>query len=429
MTRILLIVAALSALGWSILAAADDRHAGAPLTLAAAMHATLENNPALKTFRVRREELLAEHKTAGLRPPLKLRVGIENVAGTGTLEGTEQAELTLALSHVVELGGQQTARVSVAGSRQDLLETEQQSVQLDLLATVARRFVHVRADQERLALATEATALSRRTLESVERRVRAGQSPQAERARARAALAQAELDAEHAAHELGAARVRLASLWGESRPNFNRATGDLLAVGEPGDMDRLMATIEANPDIARFDRRRRMRNAELRLAEAQSRGGVEFSGGLRRLEGTEDTALVFGASLPLFSASRSQGEIMAADARYRLTEHDRQAAILEIRSGLYSIYQERIHALTAVEVLHGEIIPQLTAALNDTRRAYESGRYGYQEFAAAQRELLNARRSLIDAAETAHINRIELERLAGMPLEPTLFSAREEPSS
>ena len=45
----------------------------------------------------------------------------------------------------------------------------------------------------------------------------------------------------------------------------------------------------------------------------------------------------------------------------------------------------------------------MEAALEDTRYAFERGRYSYLEWVDAQRELVDVQRALIDASANAHL--------------------------
>lgn len=390
--------------------------ADAPLTLRAAMEAALAGQPALQALAHRREATAAGGYTASLRPPIILGAEVENIFGTGEASGTGGSERTLTLSHVVELGGQRQARIAVADARTALAQAGERIAMLDLLATVAQRYITVAADQARLALAGEAIELTRGRLATTERLVQAGRSPGAERARAQAALALARLELEHAEHELRGARVALAATWGELEPGFSRVTAAFDSLGDPGDLQALLAAVADNPEIARFTDQSRLWQAELALAQARGSGEVRMVGGVRRLGTTGDHALVVGAAVPLFPARRLTGERLAAEASARAVDFDREAALLQLRTALYGIYQERLHALEQVRLLRREVIPQLEQALAETREAYLRGRYGYLEWSSAQQALLEARAELIGAIAQAHATRVELERLAGAPL-------------
>jgi cobalt-zinc-cadmium efflux system outer membrane protein len=95
---------------------------------------------------------------------------------------------------------------------------------------------------------------------------------------------------------------------------------------------------------------------------------------------------------------------------------DEAAARVEARTRLFALYTELEQAGRETAVLRDEILPGLEQALAATRYAYERGRYGYLELVDAQRELLEARGSLIDAAVAARELHIDIERLTGEPL-------------
>lgn len=57
------------------------------------------------------------------------------------------------------------------------------------------------------------------------------------------------------------------------------------------------------------------------------------------------------------------------------------------------------------------MLPDLTRALDLTRKSYARGRYSYVEWTAAQRELLSAREALVEAATTALLNQALIEQL------------------
>ena len=51
-----------------------------------------------------------------------------------------------------------------------------------------------------------------------------------------------------------------------------------------------------------------------------------------------------------------------------------------------------------MKTLRGDVLPSVEAALEQTRYAYERGRYGYVEWAAAQSELAELRRAAVGEA-------------------------------
>lgn len=390
-----------------------------PITLSAAIERTLARNPQLAGFAFRLRAQEGRILSATLTPPLELRTELENVAGTGAATGVEQGEATFALSKVIELGGKRDRRVAVAEAGRDLIELERQAAQLDVLAEVARRFIHVVSDQRQLELTRLATGLAEQTLETVRQRVIAARAPEVELRRARIALARAEIEQEHSEHELLSSRHRLAAMWGETQPQFGPATADLYRVPELGDFETLVARLEGNPDFLRFASEARLRDAEIRLAETRARADLSLSAGVRRLQGTGDQAFVVGFSMPLVGSSRAHGAIAEARALRAQTDAEREALQVRTYAQLFELYQELAHALTETQRLRDTVLPEMEAALEATEYAFRRGRYGYLEWVDAQRELVSVQRALIQAAANAHLYQTEIERLTGEPLPGT----------
>lgn len=387
-----------------------------PLTLHDAVRASLAGNPDLAGFAYELRAQDARTDAAGLRPAPTLSADIENILGSGDHRRLNDAETTFALSQVVELGGKRAARVGAARAGRELITVTEQAAQLDVLAEVTRRFIHVAGDQEQFALTRKATALARETVQAVNLRVQAAKAPQAELRRARITLARAEVEQEHAEHELRTSRRRLAALWGDGEARFGQVAADLYRLPRPAPFEDLLARLDGNPDFVRFASEARLRDAELRLAEARRRADITVSGGLRHLEATGDQALVVGFSLPLGAGRRAAPAIAEASALRALTDAQRQAAEVRARTQLYALYQELGHAITETRLLQDRVLPEMTAALDETRDAYQRGRYSYLEWVEAQREFIAIRRSLIEAAQNAQVFQAEIERLTGEPV-------------
>lgn len=390
----------------------------APLTLRAAIEATLQANPQLQVYRFRERALEGERTTAGLRPPLQLNAGLEDAFGSGALHTLDRAEFTLSLSRVIELGAQRTARVNVVSQRAELLRAEERITELDLLAEVTRRFIATAAAQERLALQQRAEALAQQTLEALEPLVSAGQTPASEQARAAAALERARLATQQAQTTLDVARLSLASLW-NAAPEFPSVGADLLQVEGSGDLAGLLLALESNPDLLLFASEERLLDAQLAEARSAQRGTVQWTAGIRHLRDGNDTGFVFSASMPLGARARATGAIATARESRAEVASRRALAATRMRAQLAGLHLQLQHAAREVEVLRANVLPQLDSALTQTRAAYLGGRYSYFELVSAQGEHLDAERALIDAATDAHLLRAEIERLSGAALEST----------
>lgn len=398
------------------LASPSERSAGAPLTLRQAVIAALGANPDLKTFSYSLKAQEARGDQAALRPLPTLGLEVENAWGSGAYKNFESAEMTFSLSQVIELGDKRGRRMDVARFGLEGVDVERQAAQLDVLAEVTRRFIQVASSQQQLELTRQNVELNRKTVEAVKRRVEGAKSPRAELNRANVAMRRAELELRHAEHELLASRRKLAAMWGEPEAAFGPVETDLYRMPVPLEFDKLIARLQTNPDFTRFASEARLRDAEVRLAQAQRMPDLQLTGGVRRFESSNDRAFVLGVSMPLFAGRQAAPAIAEAQARRGEVDARRDATFIKARAQIFDVYQELRHAIAETEMLQKDILPQMEAALRETQYAYERGRYSYLELVDAQRAFLEAKRGLIEAAANAQLFQTEIERLTGEPL-------------
>jgi cobalt-zinc-cadmium efflux system outer membrane protein len=387
-----------------------------PLALDQAVELALRRNPELVASAYELSAARARITQAGLRPNPELATELENFSGSGVATGTDALETTLSLSQVIELGNKRGRRVGAAQADLDLVSVEQRARQLDVLAQVTAKFIDVVAAQERVRFAGLSRDLAQRTLDAISARVTAGRSPEAERSRARIALLRAELDQQQAQSELRGARYAMSSLWGDVEPQFTDAQADLFALPPVVPLAELTARIERNPDITRFASQARLREAELQLARAQARPNLSLGIGLRRLEETNDTALVAGFSMGIPVFDRNQGAIREAQVLRAQTDAERDATLIRVRASLFALYQQMTTARERVASLREQALPQARIALDQTQSGYDRGRFSFLELVTAQQELLELQSATIDAAADYHRLLAETERLTSEPL-------------
>ena len=413
-------VAAWAALSGTHAIAAHAAEPRGTLTLAQALDAALENNPELAASRYELNAAQARIVRAGTRINPELRLELENFAGSGDAGGVGVLESTLAFSQVIELGGKRALRRSMAAADADLVTLDLSAQQLDLLADVTRKYIDVVAAQERARFAQENASLHQKTLDAISIRVQAARSALAERSRARIALIRAQIEQRQAALALETARGALSLCWGRVEPQFSSATADLFSFEPLETFESLAAEIERNPDIARFATDARLRDAELRLAQAQSRPSVTFSVGVRNFRQTGDNAVVAGFSMPLAVHDRNQGGIREARIRRAQSEAQFAASRTRLMGTLFSLYRATSAARERAEALRADALPQARDALAQTQSGYERGRFSFLELLTSQQDLLSLSEAAIDAASDFHRLRAELERLTSEPLTTNL---------
>ena len=385
---------------------------GSALDLQEALARAVTHNKELAAFEHRLAEQDGRVEQAGLPPNPVLQLTVEDFAGAGDLEGFDSAQTTLSLRWVLERSIRRR-RVAAAEAGSALLLTDAEILRLDLAAETAQRFLNSLANQARLENAAEAVSLAEDTVSAVKRRVQSGKSPHAELSRAAAELAKVNLALDDAEHELAIAYHRLAAQWGDVDLRFSRVRGDLLSLPTTEPLSKIQGRVDQNPRLSRFVSEERVAKANVRLAETKRWPTLRPSIGVRRYETSDDFALVAALSLPLPVLNRNQGRLSESRAALSRTRADSEAARVRVHTSLFEIYQNFQHHIHRADTLRDEVIPQLSKALDETRRGYEKGRYSYFEWRSVQADLLEARNELVEASTGAHRLVIVLERLTG----------------
>ncbi|MBS0419659.1 MAG: TolC family protein [Proteobacteria bacterium] len=386
------------------------------LTLADAIAVTLNRNPDLAVGAYELKAAEARTLQAGLRPNPEISLEAGGILGSGVARDVDEKQATLTLSQVLGLGDKRARRVEVAQSDHTLLGVDQQARALDVLAEVTRRYIEVVADQEQIISSRGALELAERTEKVIAARVKAARTPEAELSRARIATTRARIEVRQAQSTLEGARRSLAAMWGSTDARFAQAQADLYVLPPLESFDSLRRLLDRNPDFVRFASESRLREAEWRLARAQSRPNLTLTAGLRRFQSTGDVGLVAGFSLPLPLSDRNHGAIAEAQARRDQTQAGEHAARIRAQGQLYALYQQVQSGREQLAVLRQEALPQAQAALDQTQYGYDRGRFSYLELASAQQDLLALQITAIQVAADIHRLTAEIERLTGEPV-------------
>ena len=87
-----------------------------------------------------------------------------------------------------------------------------------------------------------------------------------------------------------------------------------------------------------------------------------------------------------------------------------------MRATLFDVYQEMLHARTALTQLRQKVIPIAEETLALTEQGYRKGRFPLLELLDAQQSLIALRVQVVANATAFHLHVIEIERLLGAPL-------------
>jgi cobalt-zinc-cadmium efflux system outer membrane protein len=390
---------------WPAYALAEIEPA-APLTLPTALALAAGANSELSAARHEVQAVEGAVQQAGLLPNPSL--SMERV---DTRRDTR--ETTLQLSQPLELGGKRAARMQAAERGRDAATAELAVKQAQVRADVIGAYFAVVAAQEQLRLAREADELAQRAAAATGRRVAAGKVSPVEETRARVAASSVQLELMRAASTLATVRKRLAGLWGNAAPRFERAEGAMDALPVLPDQAVLQQRLARSPAMA-LARSHLERSQALAQVELSRRTpDVALNIGSKRSEELGRTQAVFGVSLPLPFFDRNQGNVLESARRVDKARDELAATALRLDAELSQAREEFELALRQAHALRNDILPGAQNAYDAASTGFEYGKFGFLDVLDAQRTLLQAKSQYLNTLAEAHRAMAAIDRILG----------------
>jgi cobalt-zinc-cadmium efflux system outer membrane protein len=382
---------------------------GEVLTLDMALAEAGARSPGPAAAEAARLSAEAERAVAGLRPNPSVNVDTENALGTGPYRGFDESDTTLAFALPVELGGKRSARIAVADARIRRAEIEVAVAAADLRLAVTEAYVAAIVADRRAVIAEDRLAVTAENLRVANDRVMVGANPPIDAQRALLEEAKARTEANTARGTASAARAMLRQYAGDPALGaldtgwFDRAaTGsDGPATATQAEGTLALAAASADTDAA---------EAGVRLARSQRVPDLTLTAGTRRLEASNDQAMVFGVSIPLPVFNGGSAAVTQAARERDHAEVRQRVARFEADRAIAAAEAERDRAATLVWGSN----PALAAAGEAARIArigYAEGKFDQMVLLDAERTLLDTQRAAVDARADYHNAVARLARL------------------
>jgi cobalt-zinc-cadmium efflux system outer membrane protein len=390
---------------WPACALAEIEPA-APLTLRSALALAAGANSELSAARHEVRAVEGAVQQAGLLPNPSL--SMERV---DTRRDTR--ETTLQFSQPLELGGKRAARVQAAERGRDSATAELAVKQAQIRADVIAAYFAVLAAQEQLRLAREADELAQRAAAATGRRVVAGKVSPVEETRARVAASSVQLELMRAASTLATARKRLAGLWGNFTPRFERADGAVDVLPLLPDTATLLRRLADSPamTLARSQLERSRALAQVELSRRTP--DLTLNVGSKRSEELGRTQAVFGVSIPLPFFDRNQGNVLESARRVDKARDELATTALRLDAELSQAREEFELAQRQAHALSNDILPGAQSAYDAASIGFEYGKFGFLDVLDAQRTLLQAKSQYLETLAEAHRAMAAIDRILG----------------
>jgi cobalt-zinc-cadmium efflux system outer membrane protein len=387
---------------------------GTVLTLDEAITQAQASSPTTAVTTAGLQAADAQRRVARLRPNPSVEAMTENVAGTGIYNGLRSAETTVGLSVPIELGGKRSARIAVAEAQGGRAQLEATIAAADLRLRVIQAYNEAAAAGQRATIAREQVGIANEVLRGARVRVRAGSASPLEEQRADVARINAEGAAERAQRNADVTLANLGRLVGTPVMAVDQAWfSHLPGIGPvvPVDSTSTLTAAAARADLATAD-------AQVRLARSQRVPDIAISASARRLEMTNDTAAVFGLSVPLPLFNNGRAAVDLAAAQRSQSDALRRVATLNAEQEIAGAQADVSNAATSARNATGPALAAAAEAARIARIGYREGKFGQLDLLEAERTLAETRAAAIDALAAYHDAQARLERLTAAAPEP-----------
>jgi cobalt-zinc-cadmium efflux system outer membrane protein len=382
------------------------------ITADQAINLAINVDPAIKAA-----EAGADASTAGFRqaerlPNPTLGVEVENFGGSGSVAGLRSAEYTLAYGQTVELGGDRGARRAMASGNVKLANAQLTVQRLDTAKSVREAYIFALSNEAKLELIRERVRFAQHIVRAVNQRANNGRDSAMAVRQAQANVAQAEADLVQAERNYQQSRMQLASLWNGADDGF---VLEKSAFREPANDKGIIPAGEEQsfPDLELYEALSMRASAGIKLEQARALPDPEFSGGIRRFEGTDETAFLVGVSIPFPVLDSNRNNIDRAQSELLQADLSKISAHRKLTQQLAVVTADRDNARIEISTLRANVIPQAEEALSLAKSGYDQGAFSYLEVTDASRNLNAVQERLVEALQRYHISEISIARLTG----------------
>ena len=387
------------------------------LTLPEALALAEAANPVLRSKKAQLSAAQGAVTDAGAVLQNNPQISLEGTRRrTASAPGDESwNEWNAGVAQTFEIAGQPGWRREAANAGLDALGLEIEDQRVQQRAEVARRFYRVLALQRRVALEGEAARLFDDTARAVERRRAAGEDTRLD---ANVALVEAERARNQLAsiqEQLLEARAALATPLQLAPEELPEVEGVLEPTSLPYDEATLLGHASAQPKLQALSARERSAQARLKLEQAARYPDVTLgvAAGREGPPSARENLTTFSLSVPLPLFRRNASGIGQATSEASQASIERQSAERDTPTQVHALWARLQSLRQRVERLERSVLPTLSRNEQLSSRSLQAGQIGLLELLVTNRQVLDARRDLLDALLDYQTTRLTLEATAG----------------
>ncbi len=384
-----------------------------PLTLEQCIAITLEQNPLILSSLGQYKASLARISQAKAFP--QPSIDYDSDLQPTFFNFKDSGESYFGLSQTIEFPGRRSLRGKIATKESNELMSDIDLLKLDIVFEVKQAFYGLLLAHEKLKYVQQDLELADDFLQKAELKFDAGDVAKVEVLRAKVEAAKAANEVRQAMNDVKLAKALLNFLLARRVDSPLEIRGDLRQPPISLDVKAFKErALSLRPEIKRINFSLERESLAKKQAFLSYLPDFELGVARHRIEG-EDTTWDFTLSfpIPLFFWQPKKGEIAEAQANIesltREKEHLKNAITLEVEEA----YRNASTANNQIQLFEDDILTQAEEVYNMFLFSYQEGEIGAIELIEARRTLIEARKSYADALFNYDVALAALEKSIG----------------
>ncbi|MDE2598405.1 MAG: TolC family protein [Rhodocyclaceae bacterium] len=361
------------------------------LTFQKALATAVSDTPALRANAAQVDAARYSVTPAGELPDPKLALGIDNLP----IQGQDRYSLTkdsmtmqrIGISQDIPNGAKRDARIAAANGRVELAEAQTRVTRLTVLRETATAWITRNTVEQQLARIDALVGENSLLANAVRAQLAGGKGSAADAVmpRQEAAMIEERRD------ELAARRQQAVA----ALKRWLGSDGELPLAGDPPDWnlsrDGLAHTLHQHPELALFEPRTKVLDAELAEAKAGKRPdwGVDVAYQKRAPEFGDMVSVQLRLDLPVFSGSRQDPQIAARQAERTALDAEREATLREHIAMLDADWADYQRLSNASKRQRDILLPLAEEKVRLTTAAWRGGKGMLADVITARRERID----------------------------------------
>lgn len=331
----------------------------------------------------------------------------------------KSGEWYFGISQEIEFPGKRSIRGKIASKEASEFLQDIELLKLDLVFQVKQAFYNLLLSQEKLKYAQQNLELSQDYLQKADLKYEAGDVAKVEALRARVESSKAANEVRSASNDVRLAKAMLNFLLARKKYSPLEIQGDLKRAPIGLNEDELIArALSFRPEIKRIKMGLERESLTKKQGYMSYLPDFELGVNKHRIIGEADFwDFTLSFPIPLFFWQPKKGEIAEAEANIRALEKDAEYLKNAITLEVEEAYMNAVTVNNQIRLYEEEILTQAEEVYNMFLFSYQEGEIGGIELIDARRTLIEALTSYADALFAYDVALAALEKSIGQKLE------------